>query len=162
MTLDRLKKARDTVADLITMVPREKYLRATRGLSDARAAYHDEKAKNILAGEIITAEREMRQAVEQQRDELAAQITQIRVALGHVAVYEGMVGLQPLPLMVDGLARDHEELEARIDAVMHLLVAERARASRMERLGVQELAQEVARLLAGGARVPDTIEGVED
>lgn len=83
---------------------------------------------------------------------LREQITQVRVAMGKVAVYEGIAEHSPLALMVDELVRDHEELEARIDAVMSYLNTKGQADSD---------AVEVARLLQGGARVPDTPEGLD-
>jgi hypothetical protein len=88
-------------------------------------------------------------------DHLAEEITNIRIALGKVAVYKEILEYSPTVLAVDDLVRDHEELEARIDAALHHIRSERE--SRNET--VTDI--EVARLLKGGTRVPDTIEGIE-
>jgi len=90
------------------------------------------------------------------------EINQIKVALGHVAVYEGIVESSPVAMLVDALVRDHEELETRIDAVVHYLSAVNAT---MLRAGEQpvtalEISTHVVDLLKGGVRVPDTIEGI--
>lgn len=90
-------------------------------------------------------------------ESLGSEMAEIKASLMEVAVYEGMGG-SPTALLVTELVRDHEELEARIDAALSFisgapsfLPSERTR---------EDLA-EIARLLKGGQRVPDTIEGIE-
>lgn len=90
-------------------------------------------------------------------EHLGSEMAEIKASLMEVAVYEGMGG-SPTALLVTELVRDHEELEARIDAALSFisgapsfLPSERTR---------KDLA-EIARLLKGGQRVPDTIEGIE-
>lgn len=84
----------------------------------------------------------------------AREIAEIRGSLDRVAVYEGLVGVSPVAMLVADLVRDHEELEARIDSALSLLSSVEA---------VREhsaIEVEVARLLKGGSRVPDTPEGL--
>lgn len=103
---------------------------------------------------------EAQERAEIQRDELAQEIAAIRAVMTTVSVYEDLPDIGPLPVMVSELARDHEELEARIDAALHYLqsllgLPPDSPASRISTI------REVSRLLRGGARVPDTIEGLE-
>ena len=91
-----------------------------------------------------------------QRDKQAGELNQIKIALEEVAVYEGMVGISPVAYLVSELVRDHEELEARIDAVVSLLQGAKEAAEDEP----SPLVDEVARLLQGGERVPDTIAGL--
>lgn len=79
------------------------------------------------------------------------EVNEIRVALGRVAAFEGIVDSSTTAMLVDELVRDHEELESRIDAAMSLLSGE-----------TSEVASEVARLLGGGTRVPDDLGGLDD
>lgn len=102
----------------------------------------------------IISERDHYQQV---AERLGSEMAEIKASLDQVAVYEGMDG-SPTALLVTELVRDHEELEARIDAALSFisgapsfLPSERTR---------EDLA-EIARLLKGGQRVPDTIEGIE-
>lgn len=81
----------------------------------------------------------------------ADEINQIKIALGKVAVYDGLVEFSPTVLLVDELVRDHEELEARIDAVLHYLTAYK------DTMDIEAF-NEISYLLKGGTRVPDTIE----
>jgi hypothetical protein len=57
-------------------------------------------------------------AAEVQRDGYAGQLAQIRASMATVSVYEGLVEVTPIVMMVAELAKDHEELEARIDAAI--------------------------------------------
>jgi hypothetical protein len=88
-----------------------------------------------------------------QRDRQAAELAQIKVALDEVAVYQGMVGVSPVALLVSELVRDHEELEARIDAAVALLKDAKDAANVTDE--PSPLVDEVARLLVGGERFPD-------
>ena len=56
-----------------------------------------------------------------ERNRLAKEMAQVRAALSEVAVYEGLVDVSLVAMMVSELVRDHEELEARIDAVMSMI-----------------------------------------
>jgi hypothetical protein len=85
------------------------------------------------------------------RDRYAQEIVQIRASMREVAVYEGLVDTTPTAMLVSELVRDHEELEARIDAVVMLC---------RNRTG-DPLAVEVVRLLQGGARTPDSPEALD-
>ena len=96
-----------------------------------------------------TTERDLLEAAQ-------AKLVSIKVALNRVSVYQDMVDRSPTEMLVDDLVRDHEELEARIDAVLHYLSSERQ--SRNETVTDEE----VARLLRGGTRVPDSPEGLTD
>ena len=87
-------------------------------------------------------------------ERLTNEIENIRIALGRVAVYDGIIENSPTALLVDDLVRDHEDLEARIDAVMSLLRYEQ------ESRNATTTDEEVARLLQGGTRVPDDIEEI--
>lgn len=95
-------------------------------------------------------------------EEMAREILQVRSALGQVAMYEGILDVSPTAMAVDRLARDHEELEARIDAVMLLLRQHLSPTDDDWHLtgpGL-DVVREVARLLRGGTRVPKTPEGL--
>lgn len=89
-----------------------------------------------------------------------AELTQIKVALNEVAVYEGLVEVSPTALLVSELVRDHEELEARIDAVISLLQGAKEAANVTDE--PSPLIDEVWRLLAGGDRFPDDLSGLSD
>jgi C4-dicarboxylate-specific signal transduction histidine kinase len=88
--------------------------------------------------------------VAHQRDRQAAELAQIKVALDEVAVYQGMIDVSPVALLVSELVRDHEELEARIDAVIMLLKGAKEEANVTDE--PSPLIDEVARLLQGGER----------
>jgi hypothetical protein len=87
-----------------------------------------------------------RRTVTDRETRLARELTEIRVALGKVAAFEGIHETSTTAMMVDELVRDHEELEARIDAAI-MSPTDKAMEDRIE---------EIARLLQGGTRVPDT------
>jgi hypothetical protein len=95
---------------------------------------------------------------------LARELTEIRVALGGVAAFEGIHESSPTAMMVDELVRDHEELEARIDAVMIIIkaIGDGDRTPRAGYDGPDEAwrdeVREIGRILQGGPRVPDTPE----
>lgn len=72
----------------------------------------DENARTILELRGYLA------AAQASRDNYAVQLAQIRGAMSTVAVYEGLVDASSVVMMVADLARDHEELEARIDAAL--------------------------------------------
>lgn len=89
-----------------------------------------------------------------ERDKMAGEIAQIRACLAEVAVYEGLVEISPTVAMVSDLVRDHEELEARIDASLHYLAGLVTNTEAPEAL--REMGHIVADLLRGGKRVPDS------
>jgi hypothetical protein len=89
-----------------------------------------------------------------------AEIAQIKAALNEVAVYEGLVEVSPTAYLVSELVRDHEELEARIDAVVSLLQGAKEAANVTDE--PTPLIDEVARLLQGGPRFPDDLSGLSD
>lgn len=87
--------------------------------------------------------------------ELQAILTQIRAGLSEVAVYEGLpIGNESLVLYLSELVRDHSELEARIDAAL-------MRCALPDRLKPELDLVEVARLLKGGTRIPDSPDGLQ-
>lgn len=91
-------------------------------------------------------------------EKLARQVHTINVALETVAAYEGMNPAQATVAYVQELVRDHEELEARIDAVMGYLapLLEDGQGTGPEG------ARHIAALLQGAARVPDTAEELDE
>lgn len=104
---------------------------------------------------------EYTQEVAYQRDRYAREMTEVRVALGGVAVFEGLVDSSPVAIMIDQLVRDHEELEARIDAALLLCASPAGQLASLHDEGATEALQEIARLLRGGSRIPDSPEGLE-
>lgn len=123
----------------------EQYAEVTRELGLARAAHRDMvKDYNRVLND---------------RNRLAGEMAQVRAALSEVAVYEGLVDVSPVAMMVSELVRDHEELEARIDAVMSLLRPKIEGGSEWVVHSLEDF-REIARLLQGGKRVPDTPEGL--
>jgi hypothetical protein len=93
-----------------------------------------------------------RAALEKREGEIA----QIRASLSIVSVYDGIMDGSPTARLVSELARDHEELEARIDAVIMYLAQVQT-----ETDAEVAMKRTVVRLLAGGDRVPDSPEGLE-
>jgi hypothetical protein len=96
------------------------------------------------------------------REEMARELMLINIALGRVAAFRGIGDVSPTVLMVEELVRDHEELEARIDAAMLLIgqVKDGIVYPDDQDEWVWQFT-ELARLLQGGARVPNTPEGLE-
>jgi hypothetical protein len=95
------------------------------------------------------------------REKLASELNQIRIALGRVAAFEGM-DASPTAMMVDELVRDHEELEARIDAALMLVKQVKDGIVYPDtQLGWESCLDELARFLKGGTRVPNTPEDLE-
>ena len=101
---------------------------------------------NIEPVQVVITEHSMLEAAQ-------AKLVSIKVALGRVAVYDGLVDHSPTEMMVDDLVRDHEELEARIDAVLHYV------SSHEDGFDTEQF-NEVSRLLKGGVRIPDSPEGL--
>jgi len=135
----------------LPFVSRREYLRAVDLVTDANRRYQS------------LHERTMRLASERANNTLDTtaaiqEINQVKVALGHVAVYEGLVESSPVAMLVDELVRDHEELESRIDAVVHHIAG--AKEFWESRVPLSEV-DRILELLKGGARVPDTIEGID-
>jgi hypothetical protein len=101
---------------------------------------------------------------------MAEELTLIRVALGRVSVYEGLVDVSPTASLVDDLVRDHEELEARIDAALHLVYSTMwPEIEENDRHGYADPAailrttlDRIAQLLRGARRVPDSPEGLTE
>jgi len=97
---------------------------------------------------------DLNKVVQPMRDELS----QVRSVLTEVPVYEGLVGPAPLAMMVSELARDHEELEARIESVLDVILTRRADGLDIDTPEYATLNQ-IAGLLQGQIeRVPDTLE----
>jgi len=120
--------------------------------ANRRAMRQASKTLKAAREEIISLRNVLAEVIKQ-RDKQAADISQIRAALSEVAVYEGLVGVSPVAMMVADLVRDHEELEARIDAILMLLIGAKEAAEGEP----TPLIDEVARLLRGGERI-DPIE----
>lgn len=87
-----------------------------------------------------------------------AEITLIKVALGRVALYEDLVEVSPTVRLVEELVRDHEDLESRIDAVLHYISSFQRVTYPVQAKTVME---EVTRLLRGGSIVPDSPAGLD-
>lgn len=159
---ERMRQARDLVASISTFVPREQYLKAVRGLSDARAAYHDERAKAAQADIVIRQQREYIAELERDRRQRAAEMTQIKVALGRVPVIGDAVGASSTARLVDAVVRDNEEHETRMEAALDVILARTMDGIDPETAEYATL-NRIAGLLQGQVEaVPDTIEGVED
>lgn len=138
--------------DLSTVVPRERHTRTVRALETSQRMLHDEQARTAHLRSLVEDERRLRllaQDAQRLTNEawhaVGQEIMQVRVALGRVAVYQGIVEHSPTAMLVDELVRDHEELEARIEAA---LVA----------LGDDPASKRIEGLLRGAERVPDTVE----
>lgn len=125
----------------------------TQALADARASLAAENAHVQRLRGLLQDETLRRMQAEQTLDSMVDEMNQVKIALGRVAVYEGMVEVSPTVRLVDELVRDHEELEARIDAVLSYLTTQHQTRP--------EIIDEVARLLKGGTRVPDDIEEIQ-
>lgn len=88
----------------------------------------------------------------------SGQIAQVRAVMTRVPVFEDSgLALATTVELVGMLAQDHDELESRIDAVVSYLTAQRPGATD----SLPDIIGEVARLLQGGSRVPDSPEGIE-
>jgi hypothetical protein len=110
----------------------------------------------------ISNERDMAKAdllaIAAERDGLIDTLRDVQIILSKVPEYDGM-GAIPVVEGVRQLVADHSELEARIEAVLtHETYAGRD-VPNWEAHYVPS--DEVHRLLRGGQRVPDTIEGIE-
>lgn len=88
-----------------------------------------------------------------QRDEMAGQLATIRASLDRVAVFEDVDTHAYLTLCVSEIVRDHEELEARIDAAIMAIASTPPDHPR--------LIPTIVHYLRGGQRVPESTEGVE-
>ena len=107
-----------------------------------------------LASQLEATRHEL-QTVTQRANRLGKELVEIKGSLNEVAVYEGLVDSSPTAMLVAELVRDHAELEARVDAVLHYLNTDDFDG---------EAVAEVRRLLKGGKRIPDTpadLEGLE-
>ena len=123
----------------------------------AEAAQARDAEIEALRQEIGESRDECR-ALRHRLEEAQGTLTVIQASLGEVAVYKGMtIGHESVVLYVNELVRDHEELERRIDATM----LECAAAMDGDSIPVSLFAQQVGRILQGGAKTPDTIEGLD-
>jgi hypothetical protein len=100
-------------------------------------------------------------------DKLAKELIEVRIALGRVSTYEGLVEVSPTAMLVAGLVDDHEALETRIEAVLtyvqHLRDTEAwtYEADTGDALvWPHEALAEIVRLLSGGSIVTDTLENL--
>lgn len=149
---------------LMTFVPREAYLRATRALHDARAAYHDERARSIEADTVMRHQREYIAELETDRARRAGEMAGVRVALGRVSQYDGGIAeSNPVALLVDGLVRDHEALEERIERVLDLVLVRRDM-DKIDQSGDEfaTLNQIVGLLQGQITNAPNTVEGLDE
>lgn len=114
----------------------------------------------------ISNERDMAKAdllvIAAERDGLIDTLREVQIILSKVPEYDGM-GAIPVVEGVRQLVDDHSELEARIEAVLTLapLHAECTAGEGLPYGPMWVPEAEVHRLLRGGARIPDTIEGIE-
>lgn len=96
-------------------------------------------------------------ALQNRLDVANATLTEVKVALGGVATYEGIVDVSPTSMLVSELVQDHEALEQRIENVLtyadDCVTAQGARVFDPHR---------VIALLRGASPFPDTIEGLTD
>lgn len=139
----------------LTLVPREVYKSAVRALENAEARY---RAAQITATALTQIKDQQAELI----DGLEAERTQIRASLMSLPVYEDLVGPAPLTVMVAQVARDHEELEARIESVLDVIL------TRVNLDGLPKDSEEfdtlnrIAGLLQGQIpRVPDTPEELD-
>lgn len=93
---------------------------------------------------------------------MAEELNLIRVALGRVSVYEGLVDVSPTAALVDGLVRDHEELEARIDRAVLVLRGLKDVVQDPVEPVLADALEEVYGALRGEKRVPDSPEGLTE
>ncbi len=143
-------------SNLLTVVPREAYLKAARLAATRAASLHDEERISRAQREVIADQRAL-------ITRLQAERTEIRASLLRLPEYEGLVGPMPLVPMVAELARDHEELTSRIEGVLDLVLL-RTNVDGIYQ-GSQEYAtlNQITGLLQGQVpRVPDTPEGLSD
>lgn len=92
-------------------------------------------------------------------ERLAIEMNQVRSALGRVAEYQDLDGPSPIPLLVDELVRDHELIETRLDAILHLMVATREAPGTSQE--VKDLIFEVGEIAAGRRDFTDARELTE-
>ncbi len=139
---------------------RTRYRKYKERIATLQTAVHDYEARAArCAAEMNEAQADLL-LTSRHRDQMAAELAQIKVALDEVAVYQGLVGVSPVALLVSELVRDHEELESRIDSVISLLKGAKEAANVTDE--PTPLIDEVARLLAGGERVPDDPSSLSD
>ena len=145
-----------------TFVRRETYLRASRALHDARAAYHDEKAENVALHGVMAQQKDYIAVLEQGRAAWQSEATEIRASLLRLPVYEGLVGPLPLVPMVADLAQDHSALTERIERVLDLILARRDM-DLIDQSGEEYATlNKIAGLLQGQVtNAPDTVEGLD-
>lgn len=137
-----------------------RYRKYKERIATLQAAVHDfESQAAHCAAEMSAAQADLVHT-SRQRDRMATELAQIKIALNEVAVYEGIVEVSPVALLVSELVRDHEELESRIDSVISLLKGAKEAANVTDE--PTPLIDEVARLLSGGERVPDDPSSLSD
>lgn len=86
-------------------------------------------------------------------DRVNATLTEIKVALGGVATYDGLLDVSPVAMLVANLVADHERLEQRIENVLTYLGT-----------GSHPLdfdPKRIEAMLRGASPFPDTIEGID-
>lgn len=148
----------------------EKWVTYAQGLIDTA------NAKALEYGEIITGmgdkiidisnERDIAKAdllaIAAERDGLIDTLREVQTILSKVPEYDGL-GALPVITATQMLVADHSELEARIEAVL-VLPGHEYDPHQIDTDGGEMVLDrdEVHRLLRGGQRVPDTIEGIED
>jgi hypothetical protein len=137
----------DYHSDLVPQVIEAYNLVDALRLASERPFHYWFEENNKMVTEGLVTEHDM-------LEEAQAKLVRIKVALGRVDVYKDLVDHSPTEMMVDDLVRDHEELEARIDAVLHYV------SSHEDGFDTEQY-NEVARLLKGGKRVPDSPEDLE-
>ncbi len=155
MTEPRLKPQR-WWSCLLTLVPREEYLKAARLAATRANALHGEQALTKAQGVVIADQKVLISALQSER-------TEIRASLLRLPEYEGLVGPMPLAPMVAELARDYEELTSRIEGVLDLILT-RHQVDAIDTDGEEwATLNQITGLLQGQIhRVPDTLEGITD
>jgi hypothetical protein len=86
----------------------------------------------------------------------AAELAQIRGSMHEVTSYHGMVDSSPLAMLVADLVRDHENLESRFEAVIHMLGS----LSESQRTPLVIEVERILRLGGESSWVPDSPEGL--
>lgn len=141
--------------DLVSQ--RDRLLRQVSSLTEANREF----VSIVAASRSETQEaRERALMAQEQADRLGLDMAQIRGSMYEVAVYEGLVDTSPVAMMVSELVRDHEELEARIDAAMLVVRDLNGQVDKNLKEAVDGIV-EIGRLLQGGTRIPDFPEAIQ-
>jgi len=146
------------ISDFFSVVSREDYLKVARALERDHQRLVDEQQSNRLLRDTVASQKALIETLSRgdvqdlvrRHDALLEEVTQVRVALGRAVTLQGLTETSPVALLVDAIVRDHDELESRIEAVL-MLLADRPNAVSP---------RDIERILRGGPRVPDTIEGI--